>query len=187
MATPEICSIAGCGKKHFLRTWCAAHYDRWRNHGDPLGGGTANGAPRRFFEETVLSYDGEECLIWPFARNSAGYGHIYTGTKTELVSRLACTAVHGPAPHKAEAAHTCGKGHLGCVAGRHLMWKTAQENSAEKAEHGTQNRADLTDDEVREIRALRGTVSQAKLSTRFGIHQTTISRIQLGKGWEWVT
>ena len=35
----EICSIEGCDKPIFNgRGWCSAHYDRWRDHGDPLGG-----------------------------------------------------------------------------------------------------------------------------------------------------
>ena len=30
------CSIAGCTINSLARTWCAKHYNRWRNHGDPL-------------------------------------------------------------------------------------------------------------------------------------------------------
>lgn len=33
------CSIADCGNKVVARGWCNRHYLRWRNHGDPLGGG----------------------------------------------------------------------------------------------------------------------------------------------------
>jgi hypothetical protein len=32
------CSIAGCEAKVVARGWCSAHYQRWSNHGDPLGG-----------------------------------------------------------------------------------------------------------------------------------------------------
>lgn len=32
------CTIAGCERPHLARSWCSAHYSRWRTHGDPLGG-----------------------------------------------------------------------------------------------------------------------------------------------------
>ena len=31
------CTIEGCGKARKARGWCAAHWWRWRHHGDPLG------------------------------------------------------------------------------------------------------------------------------------------------------
>lgn len=35
------CSIEGCERRAAKRGWCATHYQRWRRHGDPLGGGRA--------------------------------------------------------------------------------------------------------------------------------------------------
>lgn len=32
----KLCSIDGCGSKHFCHTWCVKHYTRWRRQGDPL-------------------------------------------------------------------------------------------------------------------------------------------------------
>ena len=32
------CTIDGCEGKPVGRGWCSAHWQRWRNHGDPLGG-----------------------------------------------------------------------------------------------------------------------------------------------------
>lgn len=32
------CSVDGCEKPKLARGYCNAHYCRWRNHGDPLGG-----------------------------------------------------------------------------------------------------------------------------------------------------
>lgn len=29
------CSIEGCGRAYYARTWCKKHYIRWSKHGDP--------------------------------------------------------------------------------------------------------------------------------------------------------
>ena len=68
MASFRLCSVENCAKRHYARGWCWAHYLRWRRHDDPLAGVTPNGEPERFFRETVLTYQGDECLPWPFAR-----------------------------------------------------------------------------------------------------------------------
>lgn len=39
MSRPQ-CTIAGCDRPVSSRTWCQAHYTRWRRHGDPLVGRT---------------------------------------------------------------------------------------------------------------------------------------------------
>jgi len=36
MTDQKLCSIEGCGKPAKGRGWCAAHWWRWRNNGDPL-------------------------------------------------------------------------------------------------------------------------------------------------------
>lgn len=59
--------------------------------------------------------DAEFCLIWPFNRAQNGYP---TAGKNNAIRphRLMCERRNGPAPSsKHQAAHSCGKGHLGCV------------------------------------------------------------------------
>lgn len=34
--TVRVCAIAGCGRVHYGRSWCAKHYQKWLKHGDPL-------------------------------------------------------------------------------------------------------------------------------------------------------
>jgi hypothetical protein len=88
MANPRICSIDECGKRHYGDGFCHSHYERWKTHGDPLGGRTANGEPLRFLREVVLAYDGNECLPWPYSRISGGYGTVYIdGTDASRSSR----------------------------------------------------------------------------------------------------
>lgn len=31
----KVCSIDGCDKQHYSRTWCMVHYGRWKRQGDP--------------------------------------------------------------------------------------------------------------------------------------------------------
>jgi transcriptional regulator with XRE-family HTH domain len=58
--------------------------------------------------------------------------------------------------------------------------------------HGTRLRGSahggskITEKIALEIRSLRGKVPQANLVARFGISQTTISRIQNGERWAWL-
>lgn len=33
-----ICSVEGCPDPADARGWCKSHYNRWKRHGDPLGG-----------------------------------------------------------------------------------------------------------------------------------------------------
>ncbi|WEX10290.1 helix-turn-helix transcriptional regulator [Chelativorans sp. AA-79] len=195
MAAIRICKIPGCDKAPKARGWCSMHYDRWRVHGDPLGGReTFNGEPERFFREVVLSYKGDECLIWPYGRDRHGYGKLRRNGRDRVVSRLICEEVNGPPPTpQHEAAHECGCGNLGCVTQAHIIWKTRTENQSDKLTHGTHNRgkqhglSKLTEHDVRQIRALRGKMHQRDLAEMFGVSPTTISQIQRRLRWKWLT
>jgi len=190
MATlKHTCSIDGCNKSVLARGWCRSHYRRWGAHGDPLAGRTFVGEPEQFLKEAV-SHSGDRCLIWPFARNSAGYGNIMLNGRFQTVSRVVCERVNGSPPSDDhEAAHLCGKGHDGCVSGGHLCWKLPTENQADKYEHGTalvgskNGNAKLSEKEVSEIRSLMGRISQQKIAEKFGVSSSLISRINVGKAW----
>lgn len=188
MATKPLCSIPNCGKPHKAHGWCENHYYRWRRHGDPLG--MAKGKAQRFYREVVLTYEGDECLIWPFA-TSKGYGRMRRDGRMLTVSRVVCEEVNGPPPTPAhDAAHSCGRGHLACVTKRHLSWKTSAGNKADMLLHGTHNRGDhhygakLTDEQVREIRS--SDEQGIELATRFHVSQGHISYIRSGVKWGWV-
>src|SRR5262245_57706262 len=120
MTTAKICSIEGCGKPVVGRGWCSKHWQRWKTHGDPLiTRKSANGTHRRFYQETVLPYTGDDCLTWPFHRDKQGYarGSVGLSSDSVLVHRQACIDRNGPPPFLgAEASHECGGGARGCVA-----------------------------------------------------------------------
>ncbi len=194
MATPAVCNIEGCGKPHLARGWCESHYRRWRRHGDPEAGGTANGALRDWINDVAIPYLGDDCLIWPFARDKDGYaqgGH--PDHLSQRAYRVICEFTQGPPPTpRHEAAHSCGRGKEGCVAPRHLSWKTHIDNEADKRAHGTllvgsrHSNARLTEADVREVRRLFGTMTHSAIAERFGVSRPTISMIASGATWDWL-
>lgn len=194
MAIKSICSIEGCGKAAHARSYCANHYARWLRHGDASAcARPANGTVGKYLRDTVLHYEGDDCLIWPFSTNR-GYAQMcVSGTKPVGVHRLVCELTHGPAPSPIhQAAHSCGNGKNGCVSKRHLLWKTPTENQADRLVHGTDGRgercatAKLTESDVRRMRALLGALPQHSIAQQFGISDALVSMIKTGKVWGWL-
>lgn len=192
MADKSLCKIDGCGKPVVTRGWCEGHYRRWRVHGDPLGGRTPDGEPLAFLEE-ALGADTDECIVWPFGRGSDGYARVWFDGRVRPASRIVCERVHGAPPTpKHEAAHSCGKGHEGCINHRHLRWASPAENCADTLIHGTSARGErqgnskLTEADVREIRSLLGTMKRAEIADRFGVSGKTIGAIHRRENWAWL-
>ena len=192
MPMRSICTIEGCHKPVDARGYCDTHYGRWKRHGDPLVVKYQTPA-RDFYERYVIPFEGDECLIWPFNCGSNGYGYLKVGRKNCPVSRLVCEAANGPPPSpKYDAAHSCGRGHEGCVSRRHLSWKTRADNCADKLIHGTDNRgerhryAKLTESDVREIISLKGKKTQSEIGKQFGISFQQVSKIHSGGNWGWL-
>lgn len=193
MATSRLCLIPNCGKPHHSGGWCRSHRRRFSKYGDPLAGRTPPGEIRRYLRDVVFPYDKDECLIWPYSTMGRGYAVFKVEGRQTLVSRFICEEEHGPAPTpEHEAAHSCGKGHLGCVTKRHLSWKTPSGNQLDRIRHGTSNRGErngsskLTVQDIRQIRSLRGTMPQRDIGLLFGVNQSAIAAIQTGRRWGWV-
>lgn len=188
----KFCSIDGCGRKYHARNMCSIHYGHWWHHGDPLAGGTPKMAAQIFLEQ-AKSYQGKECLIWPYGRDLAGYGRVWKNGRMAMAGRVICEFVHGEAPTPLhEAAHDCGNGHLGCISPKHMKWATRQENVDDSRRHGTIalgercGTSKLTEANVREIRLLLGTMLQKDIAKLFGISPGTLSSLVHGNTWEWL-
>lgn len=194
MANQRICSIPECGKRHFGKGFCSAHYTRLTRYGDPLKTkSTPKGDLQRYYKNYVLPYDGDECLIWPYG-SSSGYGEMTKDGKEGYVHRFVCEDEYGPPPTpEHQAAHSCGNGHIGCVTKRHLSWKTPKENQADRLIHGTGGRgekhsqAKLTEEQVIEIRGYKGAEPKCVIAKRYGVTPRTISDIHRGKRWGWLS
>jgi hypothetical protein len=160
---------------------------------DLAKGRARHGEAGEFFRDTVLAYGEDDCLIWPYSRNGEGYGRLWHKGRPRSVHRIVCEAIHGPAPtSKHEAAHSCGRGHDGCVAPNHLSWKTPAENHADMVDHGTAPRGEaspnvkLTEANVRKIRLLKGRKSKASIAREFGVSRRLIQHIYSGNSWGWL-
>lgn len=193
MADKPICSIEGCGKQQWARGYCPAHYRRLRIHGDPLGGSTPHGEPLWFLVNVVFQYSGEGCLIWPYAKNSFGYGQLTVDGKRVSATRLACQSYNGPPPSPDhDAAHNCGNGHTGCCAPQHLRWATRSENMMDCVSHGTHRRGSrnsaskLTEQDVLKIRSLCSKLPQKEIALLFNIDPSLVSQIKSRKRWTWL-
>lgn len=190
MADKSICSVEGCGKAVKARGWCNAHHKRWMRHGDPLRGGTPQGDPLKFLRSLAVCAPTSHCVTWPYARLPNGYGHLWVDGVDTLASRYVCELVNGPSPSEVhEAAHSCGRGHEGCVNPHHLDWKTPVENQADKLIHGTHNRgercptAKLTEKEVKEILSLKGKLLGREVGEIYGVTRWTVFDIWKRRIW----
>ena len=185
----RICSIVGCSNPHDAKGFCRTHYRRWRRHGDPMiTTKPANGELMRWISRH-LNYNGERCLIWPFARCSrSGSAQMTINRKTVNPARVICGMLYGQAPSlKHEAAHSCGNGHEGCVHPQHVRWATHRENEADKRLHGTapqgerHGSAKLTSQQVHQIRLSKESCSIA--GKRYGVSFSMIARIRRREAW----
>lgn len=188
----EFCAFPGCDNpksKKAAKGLCNSHY--WQMH---KGRELAPLSYRRNRCEPWLEEhkdnESDECLIWPFSRNVSGYASVKYRGAQQSACPVMCTLAHGPKPApEYEAAHSCGKGHLGCINPQHLRWATPKENAEDKKLHGTHRAGSdipsskLTEEDVSEIRALKGVLSQAKIGALFGVGQSAIFKIHHGLRW----
>lgn len=190
MAIQAICAIEGCNKPVFQTGWCSMHYSRWRRHGTFESVGTAKGEPPAFFA-SMMKVETDECIVWPYARNKAGYGKI----ENRLVHRMACEEEHGPPPSpQHEAAHRPDVCHNpSCFNRRHLYWATPAENQEDRVVDGTSNRggnyrnSKLTESQVREIRSMVGAgMLHHDIAAQFGVARTVVTRIANRTRWGWL-
>lgn len=164
------------------------HYARWHKHGDVNVKLKNQGECTQFFEDVVLDYQGDNCLIWPYAIDAeTGYGSY----KSKHVHRAVCIRKHGkPDGDKRYATHRCGV--RVCCNPNHLRWATPKQNNLDKIGHGTQPkgeeiwRAKLSEDDIREIRLLDKTMLRKQIAERFGIHPMTVVKIVRRERWKHV-
>ena len=160
-------------------------------HGDPNAAGSSR-RDKEDFIRRAIRFQGQDCLLWPFAIGARGYGHIGINGKVRAVHRVVLFFSKGNPPNpNMHAAHSCGN--TSCVNPNHLRWATHQENMDDKLEQGTslhgrqmgiQNpHGLLSGSEVREIhrRANSGQEFLREIAAEFGVSITHVSDIKNNK------
>lgn len=115
--------------------------------------------------------------------------YVQRARRTILVHILVATAFHPKPDYPCEVNHKDGK--PANNRADNLEWVTKSENGfhayrvlrrTSDVSRALNARRKLTPDQVREIRAATG-CSQESLAERYGVWQTTISRIRLGRSY----
>lgn len=147
------------------------------------------GAPLRFIERALASQT-DECIEWPYATSSQGYGRIWNGAEVAYAHRLVLERTVGPAPAGAVAAHAPLICHnRACVNPRHLRWATPVDNSADSRLDGTQfhsrgersGKSKLTTPQVLAIRS--DPRSHRSIAADYGIGKATVTQIKARTRW----
>ena len=132
----------------------------------------------------------DECWEWKASkRNKQGYGCFSMNRKNESAHRVAWELINGKIPKGIHVLHRCDN--TGCVNPVHLFLGTHQDNMRDRdkkerrtpaigSNHGL---AKLTEKDIPEIRKLFGKLSMRKIAKLYGVSDTIINYIKIGKTW----
>ena len=161
----------------------------------------------RFWSKVDSSAGPDACHPFIGCRNQEGYGGVLVDGISRKAHRIAWELAIGPIPDGLLVLHHCDN--PPCCNVRHLWLGTDADNNADmmrkgrnRQQSGDRNgsrlhperlrrganhpKTRLTDEQVREIRALKDRVSQESVAMIYEIDQTTVSRIQLRQTWKHV-
>jgi hypothetical protein len=186
------CLVEGCTRKYYAKGWCEMHYQRVAKYGDPHAGRTHAPLEERFWRY-VEKLGPNDCWPWKAKRSPNGYGQIQRGGKGSPqvgAHRLSFLIANGFEPEV--VMHTCDN--PPCVNPSHLMAGTFKENMADMHRKGRarpgrrlgvdHQRAKLTEDDVRAIRAREGSgQSAASIGREYGVSHRAITAIWRRENW----
>lgn len=130
------------------------------------------------------------CIEWQMARSAHGYPKIWLQGRIVIVSRYILTMLVGPPEADMKAMHTCDN--PPCINPDHLKWGTHTDNMRDSfaknrmtRNHGeNHHKVKLTESQVREIRSLKGTMTNVNLGKKYGVSRSAISHVLSGKNWK---
>lgn len=176
----KTCNIDDCEKPAKARDWCGTHYERWRQHGDPLRERQVSPIEDRFWSKVDRS---GSCWIWTGSIDpTTGYGKLSKGRRLgpTHAHRVSWEIHFGPIPKGLFVCHRCDN--RPCVRPDHFFLGTNEENMIDAALKDRLGK--LSQTQIDEIRTQykTGSVTQYQLADEFGVSQLTISRVVRRKG-----
>ena len=187
------CLIDGCNEKHHGNGYCSDHNSQWKRNGHPLSRFRSVRGEKVKWLQAHTEFSGDECLIFPFNMGPDGYGTVrIEGIAHRSAHAMLRLSEGEPPTDTHQCAHSCGKGHKGCVNPNHLRWATPLENHQDQILHGTRVKGDthgmskLTEKGVVAIRALKGKLIQREIAEQFGVSASHVSGILSRKEWSWL-
>lgn len=140
--------------------------------------GYAEGEPRayvhghygRVFHSAYIVNPETNCWEWQ-KLNSAGYGRVFVDGKMRPAHRHIYEKIKGHIPNGLQLDHTCRN--RCCVNPDHLEPVTAKENVRRSSV------TKLSDDDVRQIRLLKGKMTNVDIGKMFGVSDCHVAAIIL--------
>lgn len=146
-------------------------------------------------DDLSLPWGNYPCLIWPYSKISGGYGQGSEKGMDFLAHRLAYELTFGALLPGFFTCHRCDV--RACFRPIHLFAGTAMDNVHDMIAKGRSrmceprpsrcgegnHKAVLTEPVVKEIRSLRGVVTQSQLAERYGVSKSAIKHIHHGRSW----
>lgn len=149
-----------------------------------------------WYEQQFLDQWKPEYNLSPTAGNIYGYRHSEEARRNMSISAKKKPPVSDETKRKLSSAtkgqrnpfwgKTLSKEHKQKIRQSRLgyVWSVESKGKLSKfMRHEGNPSSKLTEDQVKEIRSMRGIVSGVELAKKFGITKTTVSDIQLGKTW----
>jgi hypothetical protein len=144
----------------------------------------------QWFVEALANHNNDECLLWPFGKTGNGYGAFRLHKQNISVHIAAFEETFGAVPEGLWVLHKCDT--PPCFNPRHLFAGTCSDNEIDKhskmrGHYGIDHHNNvLTEDQVREIRALSKAGSSSYAISRlgkFGVSKQTVLSIVRRDTW----
>ena len=135
---------------------------------------------------------GKACKLWPFSVINCGHARAWNPRtkRMDTAYRVIWEKAHGVPFPAAEACHTCGNGHLGCVNWAHIDPGSHADNMVDRRDHGrdpigsAHGKAVLDEADVAQIcELLAGGAAARAVARQYGVSATTIGEIWRGEKW----